>query len=757
VRTASDYGVTATVAGASGVVSLVGAETILWGNPASSIHDKQRLTSLEANICETACEAPGGERASTIPLAERKSFMTNPSGCQSGEVGFAVKSYQSPSVLAASAPLPPITQCEGLAFEPRLEARPTTDVAAAPTGLKSTVAIPQHLGEEERATATMREARVTLPEGMTINPAAADGLAVCSDSQVHFHEEADAQCPAASKLGLLEIKSPDLPLPLRGAVYQRSPQGKGNLFGLWLVSDELGLHVKIPGRVEPDPATGQLTAVFSDLPQVPTEEIDLDIWGGARAPLKNPDACGTYKTTSQLYPHSNDPPATPSDTYQIDRGPGGGPCSGSQAQEPNSPGFSAGTARPIAGLYSPMLVKLHREDGSQPFGALDVTLPPGLLGRLAGVAECPDAALAGAAQKSGTEERAIPSCPAASLLGTVSVAAGAGPSPFWTKGGAYLAGPYKGAPLSLAVITPALAGPFDLGTVVVRSALHVDRETAQISVESDPLPKVLEGVALNLRAVVVQVDREGFTRNGTSCEPLAFSGTLTSIFGNPAPLAARFQLAECAALAFKPSLALKLRGKTTRRAHPALRAVLRMPRANQANIAQAQVTLPHGEFLDQSHIQNVCTQALFKGKGCPRSSVLGHATAYSPLLDKPLAGPVYLMAGFGHQLPDVAADLNGQIRVLLHGKVDTGASGGIRTTFEVVPDAPVSKFVLSLDGGRKGLLQNSEDICASPQRATATFTAHNGRVVTLHPVPRAACPKGAKRRHRHRGAAPGHK
>jgi len=752
VRTASDYGVTAAARSAPGQVPLLANETVIWGNPADESHDELRITLNEGLTCEIPHCEPGGKRSteSLGPVA----FMTNPSACQQNEVGFSVTSYQLPGqVFSRSAPLEPgpIDQCQGLPFAPSLEARPTTDVAGAPTGLKTKLTLPQSTDPAVPSTATMREARVTLPEGMTINPGAADGLDACSDEQVHFHEELDAQCPDASKLGTVEIKSPPLPRPIEGALYQRSPQGKGNLFGLWLVSDDLGLHIKIPGKVVPDPATGRLTAVFSDLPQVPVEEIDLDVWGGARAPLKNPDTCGTYETTSALSPHSEDPAATPSDSFLIDRGPNGGSCPSTASGEPNDPEFEAGTQTPVAAAFSPFVMKLHREDGSQQFGSLKLTLPPGLTGKLAGLSECSDASLAAAAAKSGAAEKANPSCPAQSHLGSVWAAAGAGPAPYWAKGNAYLAAPYKGAPLSVAIITPAVAGPFDLGTVLVRSALRLEPGSARITVISDPIPQILEGVPLNLRTVAVQIDRERFTLNGTSCDPLAFEGSLLSTLGNAAALKERFQLAECSRLKFKPKLSLALRGPTERAGFPALRAGYRA-RPGDADLKRLKLRFPRSEFIEQGHFRTICTRVQWAagqggGKACPKGSIYGHIRATTPLLDKPLAGPVYLRSSF-HNLPDVVFALRGKVDAEVAVRIDS-VKGGLQATIEEAPDVPISRAILTMRGGQKGLFVNSRDICAHLYRAKVGLEAHNGRTASARPaLANSACGK-EPRRHKH--------
>jgi hypothetical protein len=374
---------------------------------------------------------------------------------------------------------------------------------------------------------------------------------------------------------------------------------------------------------------------------------------------------------------------------------------------------------------------------------LSATLPPGLTGRLAGIPYCSEGQIAAAEHQSGAAEKAGPSCPSASEVGSVNVGAGPGPDPFYAQGHAYLAGPYKGAPLSMAIVTPAVAGPFDLGTVVVRSALYVDPESAKITVKSDPIPTILAGIPLDIRSVAVNVSRNQFTLNPTNCNPMAIGGTA---FGqsSEAALSSPFQVGACKALGFKPKLSLNLKGATKRGKHPALRAVVTYPKGAYANIAKAAVTLPHSEFLDQSHIKTICTRVQFAADDCPAASVYGRARAITPLLDKPLEGPVYLRSS-SHKLPDLVAALGGQIDVDLAGRIDTGKNGGIRNTFEAVPDAPVSKFVLEMQGGKKGLLVNSENICKQANRATVLLDAQNGKVDDFNPVVNNSCAKKHKR------------
>ena len=713
VRTASDYGVTATVYGTSSFVSLVGAETTLWGNPANPAHDKERLTPVEAPFCNTACKRPNGERPSTIPVSERKSFMTNPSGCQPMSLGASAKSYQFTDTHTASVSFGPITDCTGLPFAPSFEAEPTNHTAGAPTGLHTVLTLPQHLGEEERSTATMREARVTLPAGMQIAAGAANWIGTCSESQVGFHEEVDTACPDNSKLGTATISSPALPEPIEGAIYQRTPS-PGHQFGLWLTADALGLHVKLPGELEPDKATGRLTAVFRDLPQVPVGQIELDVWGGSRAPLQNPDRCGIYTTDYSFSPHSNDPAAAGQSTMQITEG----------CDQPFSPTLHAGVTKPVAGAFSPFVFDLNRDDGSQALRGFVLRMPDGELAKIKGVPLCSDAdATAG-------------TCPAGSRIGSLQATTGPGPDPLQVpqpgkpEPQIYLAGPYQGAPFSIISEVPAQAGPFDLGTLAVRSGLEVEPESGRAVVKADPLPQFFEGVGIAYRHLHAMVDRPEFSLNPTDCREAKVTSDVTSTTGTVAHPAARFQIDGCKRLKFKPRLSLKLRGGTKRADYPALIAVLKA-RKSDANIAFTSVALPHSEFLAQEHIGTICTRKQFAVDKCPKKSVYGKAKAWTPLLGKPLAGPVYLRSS-DHPLPDLVAKLGGQLEIFLVGRIDS-VNGGIRTTFESVPDAPVSKFVLKMKGGKKGLLTNSTDICRGAHRATAVMRAQNGRVANLRP------------------------
>lgn len=773
-----DYRPVAAAYNAPQTLPLGGIDVHVWGVPADPSHDSDRGYE-GGGLSAVYCAAPDAKPSCSFSSdATPTAYFTLPTSCQGPiRTDITVTGWQggegSSSFLSHDNTEPEpnpvgIDGCNALEFSPSIEARPTTNVADAPTGLSVDLHIPQNEDPYGNVSAHLRKAVVTLPEGMVINPSGANGLQGCSPAQVDLQGADPAQCPDASRVGSVEVNTTLLDHPALGSVYVATPYDNPfkSLLALYLTVEDpqTGTIIKLPGEVQLNPITGRLTTSFDENPQVPFEDLKLKIFGGATAPLRTPDVCGTYSTTSSLTPWSapdSGPPATPVDTYPIERGATGDSCPTSSGDRVNAPSFDAGTEAPLAGTNSPLVVNLRREDGSQQFSSVTLTPPPGLVGKLAGIPYCSEAALAAAATRTGAEEKSNPSCPAASEIGTVVAGAGAGPAPYYAKGTAYLTGPYHGAPLSLALITPATAGPFDLGTVVVRTALFVDPKTAQITAVSDPVPAMLQGIPLDIRTVAIKLDRPDFIRNPTSCDSMAFNGQLLSTLGQIAPLSSRFQLGECGRLGFEPKMTLRLKGGTARSKHPALTAVLET-RPTDANLANISVALPHSEFLDQAHIGTVCTRVQFAASACPAASIYGTATVTTPLLDYPLTGPVYLRSS-NNPLPDLVPDLRGPadqpIKLEAAGRTDS-IHGGIRNTFEYVPDAPFSKFVLSLEGGRKGLLVNSRNICQKTYRATVKFGAYNGLRTVAHPALQAGCGVKAKkhrqrsyRRHANRHAA----
>ena len=775
LRSNGDYGVTA-------VAPLAPQRPWLLGVKAAALCS-YGVKVGPGGIKFEGCKKPVEAGANPIP------FLTNPSRC-AGEAPTTtahIDSWQNPGVQTdegfpelsdpnwktTSAVGSPGTGCVALTEawtgtqEPSFSFQPDSDRAAASAAYTANLHIPQDGLTEPDGTATahLKDTTVTLPEGIALNPSAADGLGVCmlaqvgylgndfpSPNRIHFKTTAPG-CPASSKVGTAEVKTPVLADPLPGSVYLAAQDENpfGSRFAVYLVIDDAktGIKATIPGKVMPDPVSGRIATVFKDNPQAPVEDVTLRFFGGPRASLANPDVCAGYTTQTQLSPWSAVDPdaptpdelATPSDTVTI-KSPAAGQasCPGSKAQRAFAPSFEAGSVDLAAGGHTRFALRITRGEGEQELSGVKVTTPPGFAATLKGVATCSAAQIAAtqAPGRTGKQEIANPSCPASSQVGTTTVGAGAGPTPVYVKTGrAYLSGPYKGAPLSLTFIVPAVAGPFDLGVQVVRTALNIDPRNAQVTAVSDPLPQILEGVPLQVRDIRVELDRPGFALNPTNCEPLAIAGEIAGGSGAVAQLGSRFQVGDCDKLAFKPKLKLELHGATRRAAYQRLVATVSYPPGpGYANIARAAVTLPSSAFLAQEHIRTVCTRVQFAADQCPPGSIYGRAEATTPLLDGKLTGPVYLRSS-SNKLPDLVVALRGPdaqpIEVELAGRTDS-KNGGIRNTFDVVPDAPVSSFRLELFGGKKSLIVNSRNLCNGVQRATVRFGAQNGMQRNLRPV-----------------------
>jgi len=766
VRSGADYGIDVAGTEISQGLALLGQSLELWGVPGDSSHDGQRFCPghpVPYAFGGTTCEAEGLPRP----------FFRNPTACTAAGEGlpYTVRadSWQSPgdflertihSHEAPGYPLPAepssfdasysgptewgeevgIDGCGEVPFEPTLEASPSTASADSPSGLDVHLRVPQSCWDAKETAAEaeaalcqsdLRDATVRLPAGMSVNPSSAGGLGACTEAQAGYKlgtsapfefTEDPVSCPDDSKIGKVTVTTPLLEEPLSGSVYlaKQNDNPFGSLLAMYMVAEGEGVVLKQAGEIVADPSTGQLTTKFTDSPQQPFSDLHLELFGGERASLRTP-GCGTHTVTSEMTGWSG-AVAHPSSSFQITQGCGGG----------FDPKLSAGASNPLAGHTSPFNLRITRGDAEQELGALTVSPPPGLSGYLKGL---------------NYGDR----------VGSVIAGGGAGTNPFYiTDGKVLLTGPYKGAPLSLTAEVPIIAGPFDLGKVNVRNAVYIDPETGQLTVKSDPLPRILQGIPLDVRDVRVSIDREGFTLNPTSCEELQVGSSISSTVGATATPSVRFQVAGCEDLAFKPKLGLKLFGKPHRGAHPKLRGVLRFPKPGGANLASAVVALPHSEFLDQAHIRTICTRVQFAANACPKGSVYGYARATSPIVGYAVQGPVYLRSS-DHKLPDMVLDLHGPDYQPVHieavGRIDS-VHGGIRTSFESTPDLPLSKVILWMKGGRKGLIQNSRDICAHHYRARASLTGQNGKPESLRPAMQSnRCAKAKRRRHRgHRRA-----
>ena len=636
----------------SSLAQVRGSEVTIWGVPGDPSHDRFRYYS-KLQEDGTATGAPFG--AGTV-----RPFLTNPMDCGEDNGGARIRldSYQHPGDFSPTVEYGDHLNVDGCQdprfhFEPEVKIQPTSQDAGGPTGLDVDLRVHQQNDEVENAdelyavngnvkaiaTPPMKKVVVTFPRGMTVSPSAAQGLEACSPTEIGIDPATGipnggpVRCPDASQFGTLRLKSPALPQDktIEGRVYVAQPYDNpfGSFLALYLAieDEDLGLQVKLAGELRLDPETGQITAEFKGLPQLPVSEVEMKVNGGPRAGLVNPQTCG-QKTIEATFYSWQDPgtPHTVTSSYDISRNPDGSPCHRSLSERPFDPGFEAGTTNPLAGAFSPLEIDVTRTDADQELSSFASTAPPGLLASLRGVGRCSDAQIAAAANPSrtGTAELERPSCPASAQIGTVDAGAGVGQILTWVNGKVYLAGPYEGAPLSGVAIVPALAGPFDLGVVVTRAPAYLDPRTAQLTLKTTPLPQIFKGVPVRLRDLRVHLNRRGFTLNPTNCEPLSIAATLFSSEGKSKHDSNRFQAADCASLGFRPRLSLRLRGGTRRGGHPALRAVVR-PRSGDANFASAAVTLSHSAFLDQSHIRTICTRVQFTAKACPKGAEYGRA------------------------------------------------------------------------------------------------------------------------------------
>jgi hypothetical protein len=765
-----DYGLDVNALNITQHAGLTSARITVWGTPGAKSHESMRGWG-----CLSATHGvAASERPACLPAEEAHppAFLTMPSTCAAPlQTSVEADAWIDPKPLGQgvsslpSEALPSLKGCNQLPFTPTIHAEPTSNAATSPTGFNFDLYLKDEgfTNSEGRAESELKKAVVTLPQGFTTNPSVAEGLKACSRAEYNATTlQPGSGCTEESKIGLVEVESPAVRQTVKGSLFvaKQRENPNDNLLTLYMVlrNPELGVLAKQALKVIPDPVTGQLTTELDNIPQLPISHFHLAFRPGQRSPLITPPACGQYTVKADLYPYSEpNAPLHKESSFQITEGPEGLPCP-SGGLPPFHPGLEAGSQNNAAGHYSPFYIHMTRKDSEQEITHFSIKLPPGVLGKLAGIPFCSDAQIAAAKAREheggGQEELNAPSCPAASEIGHTLVGTGVGNVLAYAPGKVYLAGPYHGSAISVAAITAGVVGPFDLGTVVVREALRVNPETGEVFVDatgSDPIPHIVDGIATHLRDIRVYMDRPEFVLNPTGCEPTSTASTLlgsgldfsSEADDRPVTVSSPYQAADCAALAFKPKLSLKLKGGTKRGGHPSFSATLRMKGSGESNIKRAQVTLPGSEFLANAHIKTICTRVQFRAEACPAGSIYGHASATTPILSEPLTGPVFLRSS-EHELPDLVAELkNGEITIDLVGHIDS-LNGRIRNTFEAAPDAPVKTFTLTMQGAKKGLLENSTNLCKGTHRAIADFTAHNGKVSDFNPPLVANCPKARK-------------
>jgi hypothetical protein len=697
--------------------STLASSLTLWGVPAA--HERHDGESSNGQEIEPTPPAPP---------SQWKPFMENPTGCPTTPLTtLRVNTYEEPEVFAealASSPIP--TDCEHVPFAPSISLDPSpaseggTTQAGAPTGLSVDLHLPQSNDPNGRGTAELEKAVVTLPQGMTISPSAAsNGLEACTDAQFGAGSDAPASCPPASVIGEDEVESPlVLSAPLKGKVYLGQPLStdptSGTMFRVFQQLQGFGLAIKLQGSVTADPSTGQLTATFANLPELPFEDFRLRFKGGPNAVLVNPPVCGQNATATTLYPYSGNPPATPPAWFTTSYDGDGAPC---PSVLPFAPSAAVSTSSSQAGALSPLTVTFARADETQPLGQIDAKLPAGLLGYVSKVALCEAGqAVAG-------------NCPAESRIGTVSTTAGAGSDPLTVQGSVYLARGSNGYPFMLSVVVPAVAGPYDLGNVVVPVWLQVNSDGSLTAV-SGPLPSILDGIPLDIRSVTLTTDRPGFTFLPTNCAPLSMGGTATSLAGSVAPISAPFQVTGCGALPFAPSFTVATQGSTSK-ANGASLTVRITQKPGEADIHSVHTELPLQLPSRLTTLQRACTEAQFNANpaGCPPGSDVGTARAITPTLSSPLTGPAFLVSHGGAAFPDLEIVLQGEgVTVILDGQTDI-KKGITSATFASAPDVPLSGFELTLPQGPYSLLAAYGTLCTSKLLIPTTIVGWSGLVV----------------------------
>jgi len=786
-----------------------GVDLHLWGVPWSLHHDAERGNCLneedpaayhgEVSTVEIITKEENGKVKEVEKFTPGtcsvgfpseyppKAFLTLPTEC-SPSLSFTAtaSSWQQPGQVLATANNPntlgqpePISNCASLPFIPQPLGLLNTTNASTSSGYQFRLTTDQEdlVQPTQPVSSAARQVVVHLPQGVTVNPSVGAGLIGCTPAQYAAETAFNGQgtgCPNGSKIGDFIVQTPLFENVagrefFNGAIYLAQPRDNpsGNLVAVYLVAKlpQRGVMIRLAGKIDPNPVDGTITATFEGLPELPYSNLEMVFRAGQRAFLISPPSCGEAITHTEMTPWSNETtvPSTPTSS-DITSGVDFGPCPA------GNPPFNieaiTGGVNSNVNSYTPYYVHLIRHDTDQEITSYSLVLPKGITGKLAGIPYCPEQAIQAARANSGSGEETHPSCPAASQVGRTVTGYGVGPALTYASGRIYLAGPYHGAPLSLVTVNSATVGPFDLGTIVIRSAFQVDPHTAQLRIDSsasDPIPHIIDGIPLHLREVRIYVDRPNFTHNPSSCEPSNLESTLTgsgATFESKADdssvtIARHFQLLNCSTLGFKPKLGIRLRGNFHRGGYPQLRATFAARGPQDSNLRRIEVEMPHAEFLAQNHIREVCSKVQFNAKRCPAGSVYGSAVAYTPLLDEPLKGNVYLRSSSG-KLPDLVADLySGAVRIVVEGHIGPTKQGGVDAFFDELPDQPLERFVMTLRGGKHGLLTNSTDICAAPPFASVSSIAQNNIGAKFDTVLRGTC--GGKGKKAGGGKGKGHK
>lgn len=685
-----DFGVTIRQADIVQPVVLEGTTIELWGVPA----DHQIGTAIP-----------------------RRAFFSLPARCDGGPLSVTVnmRSWQQPErwVTATGDTGMLLTDCTALSFQPSIGFDLTNPTLDSPTGAAVALTLPQSEDPDARAGVAAKTASIVLPAGLSISPGVSQGLTTCADADLHKGSSQPASCPISSRIGTVELAGSQLRAPLAGHVYlgQERP---GQRFRIFVVAEGMGVSAKLEGALQVDPATGRITAKLEDLPEAAFGRIDLRFDDGPRALLATPLTCGSLTATGTFTAHGVFPLAQASDAASVDRGLGG-PC---PDRPPFAPQFSGGSTDARAGAATGVTLTLRRQGGEQLPDRFSAELPRGVTAALGSVDRC------------GEQAAAAGTCPAGSRVGSVLGEVGSGPRPARLAGDAYLGGPYRGAAFSLALVFRAKIGPFDLGTTVTRAALRMDRESGRVSIETDSLPRTVEGIPVRFRTIGLDIDRPGFIRNPTSCEPAAVEISVRSVTGAVSRSTNPFSVTGCNSLRFRPKLAMGLTRKAEIRSggRPGLRIGIRSRGTNTTNIKGADIALPGYLRLNAASRKEICARQDAMEGECQAISKVGEATGRTPLLNGRLDGSIYLVQPEGSGPPELWTTLDA-MGVSLDVRSKLSSRGGrIHTSLVDLPDVPIAELALQLKGGKRGILALKGNPCAPKSRdarATVAFEGQN--------------------------------
>jgi hypothetical protein len=777
VRTGDGYGVVVSANNVSQILGFTGSRVTFWGVPGDPSHDPDRGWNCLFHSKGIISSAPGEPEFACPPQENDRAipFLTLPTSC-SGPAGMVTTlqgdSWLEPEAVKEGSYTPEnqngepagLVGCDDERFEPSISVAPDGQSGSTPSGLTVGLHVPQEgaLNPSGLSGADVKDVTVELPEGVVLNPAGADGLQACSEEQIGYlpgestpeamrFTPGEQSCPDASKIGEATITTPLLPNPLKGAVYLAAQNENpfGSLVAMYIVVKDpvSGVLVKIPGEVSLNGATGQITATIKNNPQLPFEEAELHFFGGSRAPLATPAHCGTYTTNAVFSPWSETEPGggivseprNGSSSFEVVSGPNGGACPG--AALPFAPSLAAGTTSNQAGGFSPLTTTISREDGNQNIETVTLHMPPGVSGVLSGVKLCPEAQA-----NAGT-------CGSESLIGHTTVSVGLGGDPYSVTGGeVFLTEKYEGAPFGLSIVNPAVAGPFNLGKVIVRAKVEVDPHTAALTITTGAIPHILDGIPLQIKHVNVTIDRPNFAFNPTNCDPLTITGAVASVEGSSSPVSVPFQAANCASLKFGPKFAVSTAAQSTKADGASLSVKLTYPTGpGYANIKSVKVDLPKQLPSRLTTLQKACTAAQFEANpgGCPEASIVGHAKAITPILPVPLEGPAYFVSHGDEAFPSLIVVLQGYgVTVDLVGTTYISKAGITSSTFKTVPDVPVGSFELTLPTGKYSALAANlptsamGSFCGQTLAMPTAFVAQNG--IEIHestPISISGCTK----------------